>query len=108
MKAHLNSSSGAQAGGEQVMRPVEPAYRVDTPEVMRLLEQQELLIKTGNALADRALYTSREYDGLHRLASAVATWIDTVAKLHLAEVTTAAFENLDGNKWPVENAKEEK
>ncbi len=48
----------------------------------RLLKQQRTLIEVGNELADRALYTSREYDGTHRLASAVAKWIDTVAKLN--------------------------
>src|SRR4051794_12506506 len=49
----------------------------------KLLERQKRLIAAGNKLADRALYTTREYDGLHRLASAVAEWIETVATLHL-------------------------
>ena len=53
-------------------------------DIERLLEQQQKLIEVGNELADKALYTSREYDGLHRLASAVAKWIDTVAKLNLS------------------------
>jgi len=51
-------------------------------ETFKMIEKQQQLIKVGNELADRALYTSREFDGLHRLASAVAKWIDTVATLN--------------------------
>jgi hypothetical protein len=49
----------------------------------RLIEVQNKLIKAGNELADRALYTTREYDGIHRLGSAVANWIDTLAKINM-------------------------
>ena len=52
-------------------------------EVENLLKKQQELIKVGNELSDRALYTTREYDGLHRLGSAVAKWINTVSKIHI-------------------------
>lgn len=58
-------------------------------DIEQLLQKQEKLIKVGNELADRALYTTREYDGLHRLASAVAKWIDTVAKLNHEQTSKA-------------------
>jgi hypothetical protein len=58
------------------------AQNTDKDMINFLSEQQIRLIKAGNELADRALYTTREYDGLHRLSSAVANWIDTLAKLN--------------------------
>jgi len=51
-------------------------------EIERLLEQKTKIIKAGNELMDRALYTTREFDGLHRLGSSIANWIDTISKLN--------------------------
>lgn len=55
---------------------------IEKQQIHQLLEQQKRIIAAGNELADRALYTTREYDGIHRLGSAVAKWIDTLAKIN--------------------------
>lgn len=39
-----------------------------------LLKENIKLRKAGCKLAERALYTIREYDGLHRLSLAVSEW----------------------------------
>lgn len=49
-------------------------------------DREKRLLEAGNELADRALYTTREYDGLHRLGSAVAHWVDVVSKLNIPTV----------------------
>ena len=54
-------------------------------EIERLLKQISLLEKAGNELAERAWFTVRNYDGLHRLGSAVAEWIETVSSLNKKE-----------------------
>lgn len=52
-------------------------------EIQELLEKQQKLIEIGNELFDNALFVTREYDGLHRLGSAAAKWLDTISKIHL-------------------------
>ena len=54
-------------------------------DIEMLIKQKQKLIDAGNELADRAFYTIREYDGMHRLGSAVAKWIDTVSKLNITK-----------------------
>lgn len=60
-------------------RPIEndPALSllgVETEQIKMLSKENEALRKAGARLARRAMYVVAEYDGLHRLALAVAEW----------------------------------
>lgn len=49
-------------------------------ELIEMLTRDHARMRAaGTALAEAALYTVREYDGLHRLALAVADWAKAVA-----------------------------
>lgn len=71
------------AAHQKAIRQAVEAKGVMTPELKVAFDQIAVLEKAGNELCDRALYTSREFDGTHRLGSAAAHWADTVSKLHL-------------------------
>jgi len=52
---------------------------VELQMIEQLSQENAKLRKAGGLLAQRAMYTVTEYDGLHRLALAVANWATTVA-----------------------------
>jgi hypothetical protein len=47
--------------------------------VQMLSDDNRRMRRAGTKLAEAALYTVREYDGLHRLAIAVSEWATAVA-----------------------------
>jgi len=47
--------------------------------IEQLSKENAELRKAGGFLAQRAMYTITEFDGLHRLSLAVARWATTVA-----------------------------
>lgn len=47
--------------------------------IQQLIKENKKLKKAGGLLAERAIYTVHEFDGLHRLSLAVANWSLTVA-----------------------------
>ncbi len=47
--------------------------------IEQLSKENAKLRKAGGFLAQRAMYTVTEYDGLHRLSLAVANWATVVA-----------------------------
>jgi hypothetical protein len=54
-------------------------YELDTSIVHMLIENNKRMRRAGCALAEAAMYTIREYDGLHRLALATADWSEAIA-----------------------------
>ena len=47
--------------------------------IEQLSKENAKLKKAGGFLAQRAIYTVTEFDGLHRLSLAVANWAKTIA-----------------------------
>ncbi len=47
--------------------------------IEQLSKENARLRKAGGFLAQRAMYTVTEYDGLHRLSLAIAKWATVVA-----------------------------
>lgn len=47
--------------------------------IEQLSKENSELKKAGGFLAERAIYTVTEFDGLHRLSLAVANWATTIA-----------------------------
>lgn len=45
----------------------------------QLSKENAELRKAGGFLAERAMYTVTEFDGLHRLSLAIANWATTIA-----------------------------
>ena len=45
----------------------------------QLSKENAALRKAGGFLAERAMYTVTEFDGLHRLSLAIANWATTIA-----------------------------
>lgn len=52
---------------------------VEIKMIEQLSKENTQLRKAGGLLAQRAMYTVTEYDGLHRLSLAVANWATAVA-----------------------------
>lgn len=56
---------------------------MDNSEELKMIDQlakeNKELRRAGGFLAERAMYTVTEFDGLHRLALAVSNWAKTVA-----------------------------
>jgi len=44
-----------------------------------LIEDNKIMRKAGCELAEAAIYSIREYDGLHRLSLAVSKWAEVIA-----------------------------
>ncbi len=47
--------------------------------IKQLSQENKALRKAGGFLAERAMYTVTEFDGLHRLSLAIANWATVVA-----------------------------
>jgi len=56
-----------------------PITDVELSELNMLRENNRNMRKAGTALAEAALHVVREYDGVHRLALAVADWARAIA-----------------------------
>ena len=63
---------------DQAAQPAE-ADGVEAGVVQMMSRDHARMRKAGTALAEAALYTVREYDGLHRLSLAVADWSKALA-----------------------------